>query len=435
MQISRVLRPARRSITLAVQVAFLARSQWWSGEKIRNWQNARLTTMLRHAVSRVPYYAELGIEPAGMAGADALKRFPLLTKDIIQQQGDRLRDPALDPSSLHASKTSGSSGQPTTTYFDGNAWLLCKYALKIRRTLLGGPPLGQRLMIFGEQSTDGGTEPKVHRRLTHREMRLSVFLPLDAQHASFVAYRPTMVYGAPSALKALCDHARERNLPLPPVRTVFLSSELITGAVRRQLELDLACRVIGVYGSTEFKEVAWECDENRYHINFESVYLENLPPEHATGEPRLLITTLVNRAMPLIRFDIGDYARIGTGPCACGRQSPWLSELAGRRAEYLELADGRRISPYLLTTSIENVAGLRQYQIVQHTGHALELRVIFLPTHRERATSRAELEQTLKRLVGPETPVRVSEVDVIARTPAGKHQIVMRADQGLADHS
>jgi phenylacetate-CoA ligase len=281
-------------------------------------------------------------------------------------------------------------------------------------------------MIYGEAAGSDAVLPETHHRGLYRELRLSVFLPPDEQHAALWRFRPTMIYGAPSALKALCDHARERGLPLPAVRAVFLSSELVTPELRARLKRDLGCRVIGVYGSTEFKEVAAECSEERYHLNFESVYVENLEPEDPGGTPRIALTTLVNRAMPLVRFDIGDYAGIGGGRCACGRESPWLASIAGRRVEYLELAGGRRISPYLLTTHIETVPGLRQYQIVQRRDGSLELRVAFLLGFEARAESAGELQRLLSELAGPATPVRVTIVDSIRRTAAGKHLVVVR---------
>ena len=122
--------------------------------------------------------------------------------------------------------------------------------------------------------------------------------------------------------------------------------------------------------STEFKEIAHECAYGRYHINFESVYVETEAEDDQTT-PRLLVTSLVNKAMPLIRFDIGDYAKLGHDACACGRESPYLIDIAGREAEFLQLADGRRLSPYLLTTAVETAPGLVKYQFVQHADLAL----------------------------------------------------------------
>ncbi len=422
-----LLGKAGNAFRMAHQLAFLGRSQWWPQQRIRAWQDERLTRILRHAIAHVPYYRDLGITLGNEPGTGALQRFPLLTKDIIQREGVRLVDPTLDRARLHSSVTSGSSGQPTTTWFDNNAWLLCKYALKIRRTLDGGRAFGERLMIFGE-AADESIEPRTHHRGIYRELRLSVFLPPEQQHQALWQFQPTMIYGAPSALRALCDYARERDLELPPVRTVFLSSELIADGLRANLKHLLRCRVVGVYGSTEFKEVAAECPAQRYHVNFESVHVENLDPEEPGAVPRLALTTLVNRAMPLIRFDIGDHARIAEGRCACGRESPSLDSIEGRRVEYLQLRDGRRISPYLLTTHIETVPGLRQYQIVQRRDGTVELRVVILLGFPSPAASAAELQRRLADLVGPATPVLVSIVDAIRRTAAGKHLVVTRED-------
>lgn len=422
------LRKLGDAARVAIKLAFLSRSQWWTEERIRVWQAQRLTAILRHAVTRIPYYRELDISLENEHGIGALRRFPLLTKDIVQKEGMRLLDPSFDRTEMHCSTTSGSSGQPTTTWFDHDAWLLCKYALKIRRTLEGGHLFGERLMIFGETADSGNSAPERHHRGVYRKLQLSVFLSPDEQYAALHEFQPTMIYGSPSALKALCDHAREHGLPLPAVRTVFLSSELVTPQLRACLKRDLNCRVIGVYGSTEFKEVAVECLQERYHLNFESVYVENLEPDEPGGTPRIALTTVMNRAMPLIRFDIGDYARIGTGHCACGRQSPWLASIAGRRVEYLQLADGRRLSPYLLTTRIETVPGLRQYQIVQRGDNSLELRVAFLRGFEALEESASGLRRLLRGLVGPATPVHVTIVDTIRRTAAGKHQVVVRED-------
>jgi phenylacetate-CoA ligase len=236
-----------------------------------------------------------------------------------------------------------------------------------------------------------------------------------------------MIYGAPSVLKALCDYAVERHLTLPAVRSVFLSSEFISTSVRAQIEGTFSGRVIGVYGSTEFKEIAWQCAYGHYHINFESVYLE--PGSNANRQnEELLVTTLVNRAMPLIRFDIGDYASIKDELCACGRQSPYLDVILGRRVEYLELRDGRRISPYLLTTNIESLPGLRQYQIVQRSDRSVELRVAFRVDSSMSSESVSMLQRIISGIVGPETPVEVTRVESIPRSSSGKHMIVIHED-------
>jgi phenylacetate-CoA ligase len=415
--------------SLAGMVLSLLRSEWWSAERIVDYQERELVKMLRYAVSNVPYYASIGINPKDIQSGRDIRRFPVLTKQDIQTSAELLRNPKLTNQDLNSSTTSGSSGEPTITYFDPRTWLLCKYALKFRRTLLAGTPFGQRLMILSDArvSVDNIPEPRRFRRGIYSELHVSLYAPIEKQLDSLISYRPTMIYGAPSVLQALCDYIAERRIDTPIVRTVFLSSEFISARVRAKIEGTFSGRVIGVYGSTEFKEIAWQCSHGHYHINIESVFVE--PGSSANRQDEeLLITTLVNRAMPLIRFDIGDYASIKHERCQCGRQSPYLDVILGRRVEYLELPDGRRISPYLLTTNIESLPGLRQYQIVQRRDRSVELRVAFRGESSVANQNIPTLEAIVRKIVGPETPIDVTCVRRIERSPSGKHMIVIHED-------
>jgi phenylacetate-CoA ligase len=340
---------------VATNLLSLLRSEKWARETIHAYQRRMLVRQLRYAATAVPYYSELGINPATIEDAEALARFPKLTKAIIQTEHQNLCNPAIMSGRIHESLTSGSSGEPTTTFFDARSWLLCKYALKIRRTFVAGTPWRQRLLIFDETShTDGTIAAPVSRNfLFFRQIRLSVFTPMEEQWAALMQLRPTAIYGSPSGVRELCDYAAKNGLKIPDVPTVFLASELITDSLRKRIEQQFSGRVVGIYGSTEFKEIAHQCEYGRYHINFESVYIESESEGDQTFQ-RLLITSLVNKAMPLIRFDIGDYAILGHDSCSCGRESPYLTDIVGRETEFLQLADGRRLSPYLLTTAIES---------------------------------------------------------------------------------
>ncbi|MEO0996925.1 MAG: hypothetical protein AAFX58_05355 [Pseudomonadota bacterium] len=416
---------AYAALTVLAMVARLSRSAHWDRDRIRDYQHRRLAAQLRHATRNVPYYRDLGPAPSLADPPQALAQLPLLNKSIVQREGSRLLwpDEALDES--RASTTSGSSGQPTTTWFDRDSWLLSKYALKIRRTLGAGPLLGQRLMIFDESSrADGRVDtPKFLRLPLFAQVRLSAFTALEAQAEVLRQFRPTTLYGAPSALAELAGHAQAGGRETPAVATLFTSSELLSAATRRTLEQTFAGRVTDIYGSTEFKEVAVQCRHGHYHVNFESVYVETVPDPDGAGS-RVVLTSLVNRAMPLLRMDIGDYASLGDTPCPCGLQSPYLHGIRGREVEYLTLADGRRLSPYLLTTHIEKIGGIARYQFLQRAGGAVCLLVVPDADATETAPIAAALQEALARLLGSEAVFDIRFVAVIERTAAGKHRIV-----------
>lgn len=407
----------------------LQRSQWWSRRTIQDYQRKMLVAIMRHAVTRVPYYAALNISAGSLREVSDLRRFPVLSKRIVQEHGSDLVDREASREHLYVSRTSGSSSEPTATYFDRECWLFTKFALKIRRTALAGYRFGMRILVLAEQpmKSPPASRAFARRGALYSRRTMSVFEPLPRQYEEILNFSPHVIYGAPSAIAEIIFYAEAHGLSLARVPTLFTSAELLSRGTRKRIESAFRGRVFDVYGSTEFKEVAFQCQYGRYHLNFESVYIETLPGEdtETNGSPSLMITSLVNRAMPLLRFKIGDHARLVEVDCPCGRRAPSLENIAGREIEYLTLADGRRVSPYLLTTAIETCSEIRQYQVVQLAPNRVEVQVIV-----PEPASQARLDRlhgAIKEMLGEPVEITLRAVDRIERTSAGKHQILRKA--------
>jgi phenylacetate-coenzyme A ligase PaaK-like adenylate-forming protein len=212
---------------------------------------------------------------------------------------------------------------------------------------------GQRVLLVSELAGEP-LPPSWLRRILERVVdvrTLSLTAPIDANAHSLVQFRPTILYGFPSYLLALAACGRDHGWKLPRVTLVYTSSEVLTESARRALADAYGGRVIDVYGSTEFKEIAVQCHYGAYHVNFESVYVESVADEKR-GPPRLLVTTLVNKAMPLIRYEIGDTGWLVDEACPCGRESPQVVGLQGRVSEVLSFPDGTSVSPLALRIEI-----------------------------------------------------------------------------------
>lgn len=404
------------SLKLASQIAFLLRSQWWDDERIAAYQERKLTRMMRHAVSAIPFYQALGIRPESIVSSGDLSRFPYLTKSLLQEHASEFLDPRFTARRLHASRTSGSSGEPTTTYFDHGAWLFSKYAIKARRVIATASPLGKRLLIVADKPLPA---PKSRNLAGLVQIRRKSMLDPMAEHAELIrTFRPHMIYAFPSFMLELLDFVRGRGQDVPPIPVIMTSSELLTPGARRQIETAFASHVYDVYGSTEFKEIAWQCREGSYHLNFESVFVE-------TRAQNLVVSDLRNVAMPLLRYDLGDQGLVEPGGCSCGRRSPRLQAMTGRESEMLLLPDGARIFPYALTLTIEQVPGIRRYQIV-HVAPA-EVRLDVVPAGAEPSEAvLAELCRRLEALLDRRIHVIARRVDGIPRASGGKRKVFVR---------
>jgi phenylacetate-coenzyme A ligase PaaK-like adenylate-forming protein len=412
-----------------LQTLRLLRSQRYTEAEIADRQRTALVESMRHAVLKVPYYRKLGISAAQLQSQDDLQRFPLLTKRILREAAGELIADGFDVGKLPSSRTSGSTGEPVQTYFDERSWSLCKFALKIRRTLAAAPPLFRRCLIVSEQTPDTVEKYASTRGFTagplYRERVLSLFEDLDVHRRVIGEFRPDMLYAFPSYLLEL-----ERAYTLacqqrPMIPWIFTSSEVLTPAVRGRIESAFQARVHDIYGCTEFKEVAWQCRHGRYHINSESVLVEtSRQPGDAHG--RIVLTTLCNRAMPLLRFDTGDLGSLtpaGTS-CPCGRRLPQLEVISGREGDMISLPSGRRISPYLLETVLETMPGLHQYRIVQEAPRRLRVDIVVGV-----ASDAGRIERCRRELtdtIGEPMDLSLRIVETIPRMRGGKHHVFLR---------
>jgi phenylacetate-CoA ligase len=418
---------AMDQLQVAVRLVAAMRSQSWSAKRIRDYQENALIRMMRHAATNVPFYQRLDLRAETIASAADLARFPVIGKRQVQRDPEAFMSAGFAPAGLYASRTSGSSGQPTTTYFDRDAWLLTKYALKMRRIgATAGLPVLRRVMIISEQPPEqlGSIAEAAPSGLGvfFQQRRLSIHSPIELHLTALARYRPHIVYAFPSYLLDLIATAERRAIPLPKIATLYTSSEVLTPAARRRIETAFYGHVYDVYGSTEFKEVAWQCGGGRYHLNFESVYVE--APQQGTSGP-VVLSTLCNVAMPLLRFDIGDRAVFGSNACPCGRASPHMIEFVGREGDMITLPSRRRLSPYLLTTAIESEHSILQYRIVQTDTDTFRINVI-VRSPGESAAWRSRMCEELERVVGEPVRLEVREVDALERDPSGKRSVFVR---------
>ena len=135
---------------------------------------------------------------------------------------------------------------------------------------------------------------------------------------------------------------------------------------------------------------------------------------------RLVITDLLNFATPVIRYDIGDWAEVGDR-CSCGRTSPTLRRVMGRQRNLVVKPDGTRYWPLTGFYDFERIAGITQYQVIQHALDDVELRIV---SPAELTVEQSdELIRTVQRWLKHDFPMRISrQAEPFAVARNGKHE-------------
>ena len=152
---------------------------------------------------------------------------------------------------------------------------------------------------------------------------------------------------------------------------------MLSDLQRRRIEEVFGPILFNRYGCEELSIIAAECEaHDGLHINSDGLIVETVGADADEPEP-IVVTDLVNRAMPLIRYEIGDMATLKPGPCQCGRGLPRLSRLHGRTADFLFTPEGKAISGIsILDTFTIHLPGLKQVQIIQEKVDFIVVRVV-----------------------------------------------------------
>lgn len=409
----------------------VARSQYYKDEQIRLNQWIRLQSLLRHVYLKSDFYrqrfTEMGARPEDLRSLEDFARLPILTKDDIRNNLQTMTCSGLKERDLLPKRTGGSTGVPLRLFQDRSCQVL-KDALVRRHDGWAGFRLGEkRGALWHDDLWDPpkGLTRKIFSALALRTIFLDTINMDDASLAAFsqrlLKTGTRLLFGHGHSIYYFARYLRESHATVPRLDGIISSAETLPPEERRVVEEVFGNIVFDRYGCEEIGLIASECDvRDGMHTAAEGVYVEILGG--STTEPgRLIVTDLVNRGTPLIRYDIGDLATTKSGPCACGRGLPRIGRVTGRTSDILYSPEGKGVSGIsLLDTAIIHIAGLKQAQIVQEELDQLVFNVV-----KDVGFSQAtldELSSTVLKYFGPRMRFTVNYVDSIALTGRGKFQ-------------
>ncbi|MGK3969641.1 phenylacetate--CoA ligase family protein [Sorangium sp. So ce118] len=414
----------------------LERSQWRSEGEIRDLGFRRMLAALHFAEQNVPFYrarfAEHGVRVASVKSPEDLLRLPVLTRADLRAHAPELLAESF-VGRLYSSGTGGSTGEPVQFRFDHRTYER-RVAAAMRSDGWAGARLGDReLHLWGTQLGETlahKAKRSVHEAILRKKM-ISAFDLSDQRLAALLdeiaRYRPQLIVGYTSALYQAARYALSEGRALPAPRGVVTSAERLFAHQREAIERAFGAPVFDRYGCRELMLIAAECERHAgKHINMEGVYVELLrdgrhaPPGEA-GE--VVVTDLICRSMPLIRYKNQDVAIAAGAPCACGRGLPMLASVEGRVLDLLVGPDGQLLAGELFPHLIKDQPTIARYQVYQDRRRAITVRLV--PGKGFQPETARLIERTVRQHLGERAEVSVELVDDIPLTSSGKHRVTL----------
>jgi putative adenylate-forming enzyme len=376
----------------------------WSRERLLELQQARLRALLEHVVEHSPFYRET-------LGADApdapLEELPTLPKAVLMEQFDRIvTEPGVrlrDLESFLAEAapgqafrdqfrvfaTSGATGMPGLFVFSQAEfahWIALGLAAFVR---VGVTP-ETRLAAIGAPGDVHITRQLFAAFQAGRKSapRLSVVTALPETVAGLQRYQPEAMIGYASVMGMLADEQLEGRLAIEP-RLVVTTSEVLTEETQQRIQAAWGQQPVNAYAATEAPGIAiGSLDHVGMHVSEHSLVLEVVDDAGVAVPPgvagsKVLLTNLVNRTQPLIRYELSDAVVLADGPDPSGRPYLRVERVDGRSADILRFAspDGGHVAvhPYRLRAPFSALLDVRQYQLVQEPD-GLRVRIVPRPS-------------------------------------------------------
>jgi phenylacetate-CoA ligase len=403
------------------QLDQLLRNQALNREQLLRKQQADFADMVTFATASVPYYTErLSGHPDWI---------PLLEKDAVRERLDDLLARGVDRAQVKLGHTGGSTGKPLAFWYDEAKHELMRAGM-MRGFMMSGWLPGQKVLNFWGARQDvaaGGVfgsglgwadliaAEKTIGATEFSEAKLN-------EWARYVQrYQPVLLYGYASAMSELARFVLVNKLAMPrSLLGVYSTAEVLTEAQRELMQQAFGCKVFNQYGCREVPNIAWECRHGNMHVFADLVYLES---QQIDNEDQLIVTSLTNRLMPFIRYNLGDSGRLLDGECACVSPFPLMEMGLCRQNDLIRTRAGKNIHPGFFNHLLDGQKSVRQFQWVQRDLDHIVLNLV--ASEKLSAETLAALTASLRLKMEDAVTLEVNLLDEIPRTLSGKHRFVI----------
>jgi phenylacetate-CoA ligase len=403
-----------------------------------NTQRSRLEELLPEW-QRVPLYRDFVPQRADTDILTTFKGFPFIGKNELRRDFPILRpgqnlERLLEQELVELEHTSGTSGEQLPVLFQRGWWdVQEERALRlnpfIARVLDANPDA--RRATFTTPVCNGRVCFSAWRSRTHRIFGKTLFVnqfripfvltdhDMSRMAAEITDWAPIFLDTDPAHAAWFALYCERQGIRFPSLKFILCSYEFVSVVHRRILERVFDVPVFNLYGSTETGHLLMENGQGKMKPCYENAYLEIVEPDSRDiGD--LVVTTLTNDYMPLLRYRIGDLVEC--------RALPYGTNyiVHGRARDALQTPDGRRITTWDVDQCFYDVSGIAHYQLAQAADGSCRLR--YVPDANAggpQPDSLKVLESRLKALL--QAPIDVESVNMLPPTTSGKFRLTVGA--------
>jgi len=409
---------------------------YWTDKQWKIWQESRLEEILNLSATMIPYYKSFWDNKrrrGDRASWSYLENWPILKKEDLRKTPKAFLIEEKNHQFLLEEHTSGSTGTPLTMWRSRKTdqiWY-AQFEARVRRW--NDITLNDRWAIFGGKlvtqiQQDSPPFWVWNAGLNQLYMSSYHISKKNVKHYinALIKHNIKYILGYPSAISLLASISLELEIPLPQMKIVITNAEMLLPFQKDSIQKAFNCRVVNTYGMSEIVAAGSECVFGTMHQwpdtgIVEILQLESTEQVNIGESGRLICSGLINENMPLIRYEIGDWAtRVSETKCECGRNLPELHQLEGRLDDVLITPDGRHIGR--MDPIFKANLPIKEVQIIQEKINFIFVKVVAGDEYDFR--TRQIISDLIQERMG-NVDIKIEEVAEIAREKNGKFKSVI----------
>jgi phenylacetate-CoA ligase len=421
----------------------------WDPKEIDKLRDKAFRRIVKYAYSCPMYhtkYKQAGVHPEDVRGIQDITKLPFVTKkDLIEHYPNGIIPTHYNRKKARVICTSGSSGKPLLhIYIDFSVIsgsMSCMMRLydrfdmnwrKSRFAHVGNFTSNHADLVVENSFFD---QARLFYSFKNRYLPMNGFDPIQTIVKRLNEFKPDLILTYPATYRHLAYYKRKGKAPHINPKVALVSASITDEYTRKYVEEAFGCRMLNTYASTEsLGEVAFECEENTWHINHDIFHVEavdtKMHPVDYGKKGRVAITRLYGKATPVVRYaGMDDWVTlVASYDCECGYSTPIMKEgVEGRVSASIFLPNGRLFSAASFASMSHfalnelNTSKVVQFQIVQKKIDEIDFLMVIDDDLRDEDPSTdiifKKIEDTYREKVGSKVTLNVKEVKKIKSSP------------------
>jgi len=393
-------------------------------------QNKNIKKLINHAYYNTQYYKEvmglLNIHPDDINNREDLNKLPILTKQIIKDNIDKIISNDKFSKNLKKVTSGGSSGEQAVFYISNFYNQMSKASWLRNNSMIGWMPIDKTVWIWGSPIEHAQIKDSLLARLGIYINRRIIFNAYKYSKDDFpkwydkiLNYKPKILFGYSSIIVEFSEFLIDNNLKLPSVKMVVSTTEKLTK--RKVIERAFNCDVHDQYGCREVMSIGIELSKKKM------VFTDDVVVLNTNKEHEFFLTPLFSYGFPLINYKVGDSGEIKNVSEVNNKYPfPEINLEIGRITDNFINQKNKKISSSALSTYLSTMdLGIKEHQIIQISYTSFEIN--FVPYESTNCEAYYKiLRNCLEEYFGNDLSIKFNKVTELPVEKSGKRLLFKR---------